>query len=109
MKEVNNDIILSLNNSLEIELPEKISYEELRKKLAGHINYLIENDFQKLVSILYRIDISEKKLKLLLKDNTDVDAGSIIAELIIVRQLEKIKYRQQFKQRDNNIDENDKW
>lgn len=109
MKEINNDTILSLNNSLEIELPEKISYDELRTKLADHINYLIGNNFQKLVSVLYRIDISEKKLKSLLKTNTDVDAGALIADLLIERQLEKIKSRQQFSQRDKNIDENEKW
>jgi hypothetical protein len=80
-----------------------------KKKLADKINELVQNDFQKLISILYRLDVSEEKLKHLLKENTQSDAGLIITELIIERQLQKIKSRKQFRRRDNNIDENERW
>ena len=83
--------------------------EELHRKLAVYINELIERDFQKLISILYRLDVSEEKLKTLLANNSDIDAGNIIAHLIIERQLQKIKSRQQFSKRDNNINEEDAW
>ncbi|TAL50357.1 MAG: hypothetical protein EPN92_01900 [Chitinophagaceae bacterium] len=106
---MNTDLIPSLSKSLEIELPENISGEELKRQLSSHINYLIKSDFQKLVSFLYRIDVSESKLKQLLKDNADEDAASIIAELIIERQLQKIKSRQHFNTRDENIDDVEKW
>lgn len=80
-----------------------------RQLLAEKINELLNTDFQKLVSILYRMDVSEAKLKLLLQNNPGSDAGIIIADLMIERQTEKIKSRQQFRQRDNDIDENEKW
>ena len=80
-----------------------------KKILSERINELIQNDFQKLISILYRLDINEEKLKHLLKENTKSDAGLIITELIIERQLQKIKARQQFRGRDNDIDENERW
>ena len=83
--------------------------EELHRRLAVYINELIERDFQKLISILYRLDVSEEKLKTLLANNSDIDAGNIIAHLIIERQLQKIKSRQQFSKRDNNINEEDAW
>ncbi len=86
-----------------------LTQPSLLNELASFINDLIINDFAQLVQMLYRIDISEKKLKQLLTDNADKDAGKIIAEMIIERQLQKIKSRQQFSQRDNNIDENEKW
>ncbi|HVT84753.1 MAG TPA: hypothetical protein VHD35_06105 [Chitinophagaceae bacterium] len=86
-----------------------LTQPSLLNELASFINDLIINDFAQLVQMLYRIDISEKKLKKLLTDNADKDAGKIIAEMIIERQLQKIKSRQQFSQRDNNIDENEKW
>ncbi len=79
------------------------------KALAVRINDLIEKDFQQLISILYRMDVSEAKLRSLLKDNPDSDAGLLIAGLMIERQAQKIKSRQQFSQRDNDIDENEKW
>jgi len=80
-----------------------------RQLLADKINELIEKDFQKLVSILYRMDVSEAKLKLLLEGNPGKDAAIIIADLMIERQVEKIKSRQQFRRQDNDIDENEKW
>lgn len=80
-----------------------------RELLAATINEWIQNDFQKLVTVLYRMDVSESKLKLLLKENPNSDAGLIIADLMIERQVQKIKSRQQFRQQDNNIDEEEKW
>jgi len=80
-----------------------------KQVLADKINELINNDFQKLVSILYRMDVSEMKLKQLLKENAGTDAGIIIADLMIERQEEKIKFRQQFNKRDENISDEEKW
>ncbi|HLG38949.1 MAG TPA: hypothetical protein VI461_04735, partial [Chitinophagaceae bacterium] len=78
---MNTDLIPALKKSMDIDLPDNLSYERLKEKLSQHINYLIVNDFQKLVSILYRIDVSEAKLKYLLKENAETDAALIIAEL----------------------------
>ena len=109
MPQINSDLIPSLSQTLDINLPDDISFELLNEKLLQHINNLILHDFQKLVSLLYRIDINEEKLKYLLKENADKDAASIIADLIIERQMQKIKSRELFKQWDLDIDENEKW
>ena len=61
------------------------------------------------MGILYRIDVNERKLKYLLQENVGEDAAFIIADLIIERQIEKIKSRQQFSRRDDNISEEEKW
>ena len=80
-----------------------------KQLLADRINDLILEDFEKLVTILYRTDVSEEKVRRLLQDNPGIAAGHIIAELIIERQLQKIKSRREFKQRDDDIDEDEKW
>jgi hypothetical protein len=103
------ELIQVLNTELAIELPEKISFEELRENLSQYINSLIQTNFQKLVSLLYRIDVSEPKLKTLLQENADANAGMIIADLIIERQLQKIKAREQFRKQDKNISDEEKW
>jgi len=77
--------------------------------VAEKINDLINNDFQKLILILYRMDVSEIKLKQLLKENPGTDAGPIIADLMIERQEQKIKSRQQFNKPDENISDDEKW
>lgn len=109
MAPVSKDLIPALNHSLELSLPGSISLEELKGKLTLHINYLINHDFEKLVSLLYRIDVSEPRLRKLLNQTEGKGAAALITDLIIERQLEKIKSRQQFRQQDNDIDENEKW
>lgn len=104
-----NQLIEILNDEMAIELPEEISLKDLKEKLSLHINHLIDSNFQKLVAILYRVDVSEAKLKTLLNEKAGEDSSSVIAELIIERQLLKIKSRQQFTGRNNDIDENEKW
>ena len=108
MAQMNTDLIPALRQSINIELPDNLSFESLHDKLSDHINHLIQNDFQKLALILYRIDVNEEKLKRLLEENTNKDASTIITDLIIERQLQKIKSRQEFR-RDNNISEEEKW
>jgi hypothetical protein len=61
--------------------------------LAAEINQLILTNFERLVQLLYRIDVSETKLKTLLKENPDKDAGKLIALLMVERQLQKIKLK----------------
>ncbi|HEU5167338.1 MAG TPA: hypothetical protein VFU29_17460 [Chitinophagaceae bacterium] len=108
MTQISTDLIPILRQSMEIELPENISFEVLKERLASHINFLIQSDLQKLVSILYRVDVSESKLKHLLKENPGYDAANIITDLIIERQLQKIKSRQEHRN-DENISDDEKW
>jgi hypothetical protein len=105
----NKELVMQINKELAMELPEKISFEELQSKLASHVNHLILHHFEQLVSLLYRIDVSEAKIKSLLQQQPNEDAAKIIAALIIERQIQKIKTRQQFGQRDNNFNEEEKW
>ena len=70
--------------------------EDFRKQMIFFINELISKDFNSLVHVLYKIDVDEKKLKNLLSQNKDVDAASLIADLIISRQLQKMATRKQF-------------
>ncbi len=80
-----------------------------KQALIDRINELLQTDFPKLVAMLYRMDVSETKLKALLKENPDTDAGAIITELIIERQLQKIKSRSQSGQQDPSISEDEEW
>jgi hypothetical protein len=112
----NAELITLLNNDLSIDIAEKISYPELHSQLSAYINSLIKDDFDKLITYLYRIDVNEQKLKALLQQNADEDAGNIIATLIIERQQQKIKTRQQYSLRHQNLpskqagfDEEEKW
>ena len=53
--------------------------------LIIYINDCIQHDFNKLVQLLYRIDVSEEKLKYILQLNPNEDAAKLIAAVIVER------------------------
>ena len=76
---------------------ENYSNQDLESKLAIYINELIDKDFNKLVNLLYRIDISEQKLKIALQnEDKTISSSETIAKLIIERQLQKLEFRKKF-------------
>lgn len=76
-------------------LPEN---ELLFRQLCAYLNELIEKDFNRLVTILYRIDVSEAKVRVALAEAPkDVSAGEIIAQLIIERERQKMEWRRKYK------------
>ncbi|HTL08019.1 MAG TPA: hypothetical protein VL307_07175 [Chitinophagaceae bacterium] len=105
----NETLIQNINHAMELALPPGLSLHELRLRLQKEINELIANNFNQLVSILYRVDVNERKLKFLLQENVGEDAAVIIADLLIERQLEKIKARAAFKQDNAQPDDEEKW
>lgn len=82
---------------------------EIRLKLISLINELINKDFHAVVQLLYRIDLSEKKVRAFLDQNTETDSASILADLIIERQLQKIESRKHFSQRSGTESNEEKW
>jgi|SRR5664279_1173833 len=97
----------SLISQLQHEMPivedQVFSIEDLEKKWAEYFNCLIQNDFPKLVGLFYRIDISETKLRRILKENPDENAGIMIASLVIERLLQKIRSRESFRSKPDVI------
>ena len=103
------ELVTELNRA-QLELSVQInSYIDLKRMLSARLNYLITNHFSRLISLLYRLDISEKKLQQLLSLQADMPAGEIITEMIIERQLQKIEARKMFKNKADNIPEEERW
>lgn len=98
----------SLDKVFTIVDTKQLENEDLINQLTAEINQMILTNFETLVQLLYRIDVSEVKLKSLLKENPNEDAGKIIAQLIIERQLQKLESkrhtREDFPDTDNNND-----
>ncbi len=108
MTAMNTDLIPAINDSLEISIPVTVSLEELKEKLAAHINHLINHDFEKLVYYLYRVDVNENKMRQLLDREKGENTAGLIADLIIERQLQKIKSRKDSKS-NNDIPDDERW
>lgn len=86
------------------------SFEEFRKYIIEKINYWINNDFEHLLFMLYRIDVHEDKVRKLMAEHKGENASEIIADLIIERQRQKIETRKLFKDfKPDEGDESELW
>ena len=68
------------------------SYKDLLDQLTHIVEYLLNQDFNKLLNALYRIDVSEQKLKAALA-NDQAEPARLIAEMILERELQKVETR----------------
>lgn len=89
-------LLYDLNTSYGLELPETVTMDALEALLAERINTMINKDFSELVQLLYRIDVDESRLRLVLRDNQGSDSSLLIARLILERQWQKILTRRKY-------------
>ena len=108
-----NELEKQIAETFEIDeslLPATQSQEEkfkaFRDLLIRRIEELAEKDMEKLLWILYRIDVNEKKLHRVLNETPPENFSATIADLIIERQMQKIESRKHFegKETDWNFD-----
>jgi hypothetical protein len=81
-------------------------FQAFRNLLIARIEELAEKNMDKLMWLLYRVDVSERKLHETLKQTPPEQFAPVIADMIIERQIRKIKSRNEFggKENDWNFD-----
>lgn len=77
--------------SKDFDLPENVSESQLRELMINAFAYLIDENFQKLVQILYRADVDQDKLKYALENTENSTSATVIADAYIARQKAKIE------------------
>ena len=86
------------------------AFEQLtREDLITTINDLILRDFEKLVFVMYRIDVNEAKIKSLLASKKDTNAAELIADAIIERINQKKVAKELYKQQHHAESTEEKW
>lgn len=80
-----------------IELKHTATIEELEEYLTAEIVYMLQYELEKLLSLLYRIDVKEQKVKAAFAQNDSKKIAPLLAKEIIIRELQKIETRKQFK------------
>ena len=99
------DVTAALQNlTADLSFDERLS---IKKELSVYLNHLLINDFPALVQLLYTVDVSEEKLRAVLQENKQADAGDLLAELILERQLKKQTLRNELPQDD--IPDEERW
>jgi hypothetical protein len=72
-------------------------YFEIKSCLRTLISNLLDSDLQGLLSLLYRVAVSEQKVKTILVTANAGEIAEQIAALIIERQIQKIITRRKYK------------
>lgn len=76
----------------------KISEEELFRMLADRIAYMIERQLEFLLSLMYRLDVDERKVNAALAPNAPEPANIGLARLVLERQKQSAFTKQFYKQ-----------
>ena len=77
--------------SKDFDIEERLPEDQLRNVLIDAFAYLIDNDFPKLIQILYKADVDQYKLKELLETVEGSSAAEVIADTYMARQKAKVE------------------
>lgn len=98
-KEVLEKLIRQINKDLEINVTIEREeqgidlYQSIIDKVAPVIEKLIRQGNGRVEQLLYKIDVSEKKVKETFNSTLETDPAVIFTHLIIERELQKVVFR----------------
>jgi hypothetical protein len=94
---IQKDLVLDLSE-------EDYSEQDILDLLADYVLYQAEKNLEQLFSLLYRLDVNERKVHAAFSPNAKEPSNLVIAQLILDRQKEKAISRLQYR-RDYDEDE----
>lgn len=103
MEELDGALREGLAQSFEISAENLISKQQILAALAIRISQLLDGNPDQLFSLLYRLDISEMKIKEALNEGDEIPLR--LANLVYERQMEKAAWRKHFKSGQNSDNE----
>lgn len=80
---------------LQLENRQDMAYDQAFLLIMRVVEDLMTKDFNRLINILYRIDVSEEKLKEALALSND-NPASVITKMILERELQKVETRKKY-------------
>jgi hypothetical protein len=98
-EQINRDITVD-NFCVVLTGSEATAFREIKDQLKPFLKKLFKKDKQVFQSMLYRIDISEKHYRKLLRETEIEQTADELAELIIRREFQKVLTRRFFSEKD---------
>lgn len=96
-----HNLILQLNKELQLEIELSVDKDELMRLVDSWVDYYLEKNMTTLMQTLYRVDVSEEKLKRALQSE---HPSNDISLLILDRLLLKVIIREAY-QSGNNLNQ----
>ena len=96
----NKETTALILRDFELTDPQKEMTEgELLDYLAAAIDYMIEHKLDFLLSLMYRLDISEKKINDALLPGNEENANIAIAKLVLDRQKQRVATKRAYREK----------
>lgn len=93
---MSNNQIVPLGEPLPREY-EELSRDELKLRLTVFIQEMLDSDFEKLISMMYRHDVSEAKFHEALENGDLPEQAVRLSELVIEREMQKLEMRKAYR------------
>jgi len=84
-----SDLVRIIKKDFDIE--SHLSEQQLYDALVVAFSYLIDHDFSKLIQLLYKADVDQYKLKVLLENANGLNTAEVIADAYLKRQKAKVE------------------
>ena len=91
-----SEVYSIISANFELEGRQDITLEEIYRILTGTIRDMLDKNVERLVSILYRIDVGQKKTDEIFNHPSKDDIAALLAEAVIERQLQKVLSRKKY-------------
>ena len=95
LDQIHKDTILT---QFELSLDAHIEDEELLESLSDRIAHLLMYEMESFMTLMYRMDVSEKKVAAALSPNHSEAPNVALAKLVIERQMERMATKKKYKQ-----------
>ncbi|NMB83471.1 MAG: hypothetical protein GYA14_16805 [Ignavibacteria bacterium] len=100
-KELYSALVAKLSKDFSLEsssLPVVADLSVIKEFLIGRIKELMSRDYERFLNSLYRIDVSESRVQEVLHSKDKTTVTEKLADLIIERQLLRLKTQMLYKQ-----------
>ena len=88
---------LLVQKHFEIELSNAVDFDAVRKQLHREIDRLLNGDFNQLLNILYRIDLDEQQVKIVLNGEEPAAIAANLTTAILERFKQKAVLRMRYR------------
>ncbi|MFA0962972.1 hypothetical protein AB9P05_14300 [Roseivirga sp. BDSF3-8] len=96
-----NESILLLNKHFDLEndraLPIQVDMGELRSRLSAIIGWYLDNDLEKLMHIMYRVDVEERVFSGILTSSPPGKIAAELADVVLEREWQKAETRLKYR------------
>ena len=92
------DLIYSLTKNYDLDSnPEVSTIEALRLLLEKALDNLLQNDPERLLAIMYRLDINETHFRKVMEGSNAKTRARELAELVLEREWKRLEFKKNYK------------